>query len=341
MQHAYNTIKTMFIPPSVRPEIEIHGLDYDFDRTPPTLRNGEDAVKHPVMPSNAALAQSASSSQGKTTSPSYKTVLLPPAQIRQRRADTSKTTATLPTKPIFRYTARTFVDAAASGNLIAVLCHIDAGLDVNVGPKTGEGPPLIYAAAHGHEKIVLILLEAGACVNYVRTYGMTALSFAVMYRHTATVQVLLGHGAAADESMLPGLTVLMLATSNDDIATVELLLEQGATVDAAMGGQTALIRAAECGNTAIVQALLNKGAMVDKVGRDGRTALLFAAHHGHTATVQLLLNAGANINFESCYGKTALSLASRQGCKEVVELLLAQGAHASPEDMTAIQRWIS
>jgi ankyrin repeat protein len=341
MLNAFNPTKTTYVQPSLRPEIENHGLDHDFDRTQPILRNGEDAAKRTVMPTKPALAQGSSSSQRVTTSPSYKTVWLPPAQIRQQRAVASETTTTtLSTKPTSRYTAQTFVDAAGSGNLDAVLRHIDAGLDVNVEPKTGNGPPLIHAAAYGHEMIVRMLLEAGAFVNHVRTDGMTALMWAVVYGHTATVQVLLEHGASVDRWMPGGLTALTRATLSGHIAIVQVLLEHGATVDqATRDGWTALAQAADHGDTAIVQALLDKGAAVDKVGPDGMTALLFAARNGETATVQLLLNAGANNNIESYFGKTALSLAIRRRHKEVVKLLHAQGAHASPEDMTAIQSW--
>lgn len=228
MQNYFNTAKTMFVQPSLRPEIDIHGLDYDFARTQPILRNGKDAVKHTVMPTKPALAQGASSSQSLTTSPSYKAVSLPSDQDRQQCAVASETTATLSTKPTSRYTAETFVDAAGSGCLESVMGHIKAGLEVNVGAKLSGFTPLMIAAGRGHEAIVRRLLEVGAYVNQAGDDGVTALIAAALNGHTATVQLLLKAGANCKLENDHGKTALNLAIDRNHKEVIKLLRAHGA-----------------------------------------------------------------------------------------------------------------
>lgn len=231
MQNAYHTAKTMFAQPSLRAEIDIHGLDYDFPETPtrPAVKTGDDAVKNTVMPDKPAVTQEASSPQSATTAPSYKAPISSPAvQDGQQSAITIKTTAALSIKPSSEYTAETFIDAVRSGCLDSVLRHIDAGVEVNVGLTPHGKTPLMHAADCGHEAIVRQLLEAGAYVDQSRTGGLTALIFAAQNGHTATVQVLLDNHATVDRSRTDGATALMFAALNGHTEIVQLLLKVGA-----------------------------------------------------------------------------------------------------------------
>ena len=209
MLNRSNTSTTNVSRPSVRPEIEIHSIEYTFELH--KIRKGDGASKT-VMPTKPASTLDASSHQGLTTAPSYKTPLSPPAaQDRQQSAIASKIRATLSTKPTSLCTAKTFVSAARSGCLDSVVQHIDAGLEVNIGAKRYGSTPLIMAAAHGHEAIVRRLLEHGAYVNKARADGTTALMFAAQNGHTATVHALLVKSTALDQADAFGRTALMIA----------------------------------------------------------------------------------------------------------------------------------
>ena len=50
--------------------------------------------------------------------------------------------------------------------------------------------PLILAAAHGHVKVVRVLLELGASINDVASGGLSPLVAAAVGRHSETVQIL-------------------------------------------------------------------------------------------------------------------------------------------------------
>lgn len=301
MQNADHTTKTMFVQPSLRPEIEIHDLDYDFPKMParPIVRTGDDAIKNTTLPGIPASAQDASSAQTAITAPTYKAVPPPPAQDKQQSTTASETTAVVSTRPTTQYTARTFADAVLSGDLDAVQRHIDARLDVNVRLTLYPATALMYAAAFGHQDIVRQLLAADASVNQTDGSGWTALMFAARNGHTAIVQALLFKGATVDLASNYGVTALMFAS--------------------------------RYGRTATVQALLAKGATVDLVSTDGMTALMAAAEDGHTEIVQLLLEAGGNCKLKDKHGNTALNLAIKRDRKEVVKLLRVHEAPTSPQ----------
>jgi hypothetical protein len=291
MQNAFNITKTMLVQPSLRPEIEIHGLNYDFPKTQaqPFVKSGDAATRNTVVPGKPTATQGTSSPQSATTSPLYKTVSPPAAHISKPGEIANEKIATLSTKPTFRCTAKTFADAVQSGCLKSVVRHIKAGLDVNVGPKLYAEAPLMIAVWKDNEAIVRRLLEAGAYVNQAREDGVTALMHAAQVGRTGSVLALLEQGAIVDQTTINGTTALLYAAANNKIASVQALLDRGAAIDHANShGKTALIYAAKFGSIAMVQALLDRGANCKLANEYGDTALRFAIAGNHDEIVKLL-----------------------------------------------------
>ncbi|KAL6901148.1 ankyrin repeat-containing domain protein [Trichoderma evansii] len=153
--------------------------------------------------------------------------------------------------------------------------------------------PLSWAAEHGHEAIVKLLLENGADINMGR------------------------------DELIP--TPLGWAAQNGHEAIVRLLLENGADIDwGNIGGRTPLIRAIVKGREAVVRLLLEKDADLNLArASDDMTPLMLAARDGHEAIFRLLLEKGADPNIEGGPAKmTPLKEAAAFGHEAIVRLLL-------------------
>ena len=69
--------------------------------------------------------------------------------------------------------------------------------DINARNQHGM-TALMRAAYHGHEQMVLELLEHGADPNVMRNDRFTALALAAFFGHTETVRILIEHGAKTE-----------------------------------------------------------------------------------------------------------------------------------------------
>jgi hypothetical protein len=261
MQNAFATTTSTFFPPSVRPEIEIHSLDYDFPEpnTRPTVRKGHDAVRRPCQPGKPASAHPPAPSPNVTSLPSYKT---PPSPLVARPAQenviANKTTA----RSTAKLDAWTFSKAVQDGCHASVKRHIDAWLPLDKGPTANALTPLMQAASQGNETIVRLLLTSGAKVSQPLSNGMTALLYAARDGHTAVVALLLSKRAEINGARSDGTTALMLAARKGHIAVVQLLLSKGASVNAVHGNSmSALEFAVQYRHTDVEAALRMAGAI--------------------------------------------------------------------------------
>lgn len=114
----------------------------------------------------------------------------------------------------------------------------------------GEGlTPLTKACHTGHKKgdeIALLLIDAGANVNYVRTSDETTpLKWAAASSTAEVVQALIDHGAEVDGPAGTDQTPLMYAARANNVATIDVLLRNGANPDLPCGLPWAEGRTAE------------------------------------------------------------------------------------------------
>jgi len=196
---------------------------------------------------------------------------------------------------------------------------------------------LFLAIQSNDVEIVEEQLKRHANVNEVSPYQMTALCLAAEFGHDKMIQLLLAAGADPNLEPIQGETALMLAARCGSLKSVEHLLKEGAKIDTENeADQTALMYAAHEGHTEVVEFLIKKGAKIEQESSRGLTAFLYAIRGGHIAVVETFIEHGVNINkpvktkgnkkFGVKSGTTPLMMAIQNAHYELALKLLDAGA---------------
>ncbi len=152
--------------------------------------------------------------------------------------------------------------------------------------------------------------------------GSTALRKAAAHGHARVVEMLLRAGAKANQvSKSAGTPLAAAAESGDAGDAAACCSRDGARANTRPGNFTAtpLVAAAFRNDQAAVGALLASGADIHAESTDGTTALVAAACEGHTEMVQLLLGAGARTEPQAAQRlQTPLSAAAGEGHEETL-----------------------
>ena len=113
---------------------------------------------------------------------------------------------------------------ASDADPVTVSLLIDRGADVNAADGGQHWTPLHFAARDGHDDIVQVLLNAGASVDPVNTFGNTPLWENIMAPTTnvKTIETLLRHGADPHKKNKRDVSPLDLArlAGRDDLVTL-------------------------------------------------------------------------------------------------------------------------
>jgi ankyrin repeat protein len=175
--------------------------------------------------------------------------------------------ALIASKPSWRYSnysqhypkQTTGIHIAANFGIVKVVSEL-ANMEPFDSRDTYGRTPLSWAASHGHQAIVKLLLEKNANIETKDTEcNQTPLSWAARSGHEAIVKLLL--------------------EKNANIETKDTEYDR-----------TPLSWAAENGHEAIVK-LLEKNANIETISNNGPTPLSWAAPNGLGAVVRLLENA--------------------------------------------------
>jgi ankyrin len=224
--------------------------------------------------------------------------------------------------------------AAQGDSLEKVTALLDAGLSPNAKDRLGW-TALHWAACHGDEALVRLLLARGADIN-VRTASEFDPPDA--------------RSSVSDECPLK--TPLFAAAAGGRLAVARLLLDHGADLklnDPWYG--TALHRAAAEGEVKVAKLLLERGADPNARTKEGETPLHWTVrHHGEphwrmqglwdnvpvkkgpvdaAPMTDLLAAHGAGLNAQDAKGWTALHWAVLHGQTSLATLLIQQGADPS------------
>eukprot|EP00602_Paraphysomonas_sp_CaronLab_P006076 CAMPEP_0185017564 /NCGR_PEP_ID=MMETSP1103-20130426/499_1 /TAXON_ID=36769 /ORGANISM="Paraphysomonas bandaiensis, Strain Caron Lab Isolate" /LENGTH=320 /DNA_ID=CAMNT_0027547029 /DNA_START=487 /DNA_END=1449 /DNA_ORIENTATION=+ len=236
------------------------------------------------------------------------------------------------------------LQAAHTGDYIAVQSVLSAGHDANDLSLKGHISPLMLAASIGSPESVELFLEHGANVDECDENGWTPLMFAVDSECIQCVQKLLDYGASVHVRNQEGHTASDIAISHDqpgmaqgllnaavcnavadqNLDDIVALIEIGADPNMSCkhrSNYTPLIVACKQSDDTVVSYLLNHGADSNLSDLDGWTPLMFASIRRNIAVVSLLLDAKADPLLTNNGGTSAVSLAEKWDNTDVLELL--------------------
>lgn len=217
------------------------------------------------------------------------------------------------------------IDAIIAGSPEVIQILLQEGADPNQGSDYSS--PLMWAVERRNSKIVRLLLEHGAKIDFINSRDMTAMDTAIEKGYGEITQLLLRHGAKTKISSPQREQAFFSAVDEKDFAKLQLLLDKGTNINSRDElQQSPLIHAISYGNREAAIWLLEHEAMTDILDVNGRNALWYAADKGLSEVVARLLPTNSDINSFDRYKKTALMAACERGNREVVKLLLDHGA---------------
>jgi ankyrin repeat protein len=138
-----------------------------------------------------------------------------------------------------------------------------------------------------------LLLDAGSSVHIKNSYGSEALYYACRHqRGLAPVILLLQAGACLNSQNKNGHTALIGAAIRNHTKIGRYLLRQGANIDSrGVNGETALFEAIFHNSHEFLRLLLQSSADHTLINNDGSTILHSVALEGDCETVYILLEA--------------------------------------------------
>lgn len=143
--------------------------------------------------------------------------------------------------------------AAGTGNIELLQYLLSKEVDVN--SPSDAGTPLVWAAGHGEQEAVKILLQHNSDPN-----------------------------AVTDDDITP----LLSAVASGSFPCLELLIKAGANPNVSAGGATPLHIAADHGSSDLLSCLLEAGADPNIADEDGLKPIQVAAARNNRAAVEVL-----------------------------------------------------
>jgi ankyrin repeat protein len=232
-----------------------------------------------------------------------------------------------------------FLDAVKNGDADAVAAALLRNPDLTRFAGDYDKTGLHWAAELDRVEVARALLDAGADIEALTSWGATPLEWAATMGSRGVGDLLLTRGAR-------GLT-LVVAAGLGMLDVVRARIESGMDLsgeqrpgsyraaddewplDSAhrLGDVVshAMYAAARNGHTPVVDYLLSLGASVDAKGFFGGTALHWAAINGHRSTVDLLVGRGARLDLRDArFDATPADWAVEGGHQAIADRLRLQ-----------------
>ncbi|KAL7815134.1 ankyrin [Trichoderma gracile] len=167
------------------------------------------------------------------------------------------------------------------------------GASISNAPDT-QMSPLEEAAVSGNWSIASMLIMRGmGIINHRDRDGWSAIHWAAEEGHDAVIATLLDHGADVNAVSSYGTSPLHCAANGGDVGIVSFLLQKGADpLKSTCHGWTALHHAAFMGHSHVVQRLLDDDrvrSIASQQDNHGWSVLHLAVHSRDLATISVLM----------------------------------------------------
>lgn len=220
-------------------------------------------------------------------------------------------------------------------------------------PEEAFETPLFRAAEKGWDQLLLVLINAGANVNWRNKAGNSPLWIACMNRHLECITELLNAGADPNLANNKGDVPLMCACQRNMCSGVASLLAVGARIDQTDPAiNSPVMVCCRLGHDVILETLLSKlsqqadgeeklrNQLALRATIDGFNPLIAAAEQNKWQCVKVLHKFKADLEFRTTEDNkilqyaTALHVAVYYGCVEAALALLEIGASPNSRDLS-------
>ncbi|XP_027107369.2 palmitoyltransferase AKR1-like isoform X1 [Coffea arabica] len=176
--------------------------------------------------------------------------------------------------------------AARQGHAATAEYLTECGADPSIPSHLGA-MALHHSAGIGDTELLKFLISRGVDVDLQSDAG-TPLIWAAGHGQQDAVRILLEHRANPNIGTEDDVTPLLSAVAADSLQCLELLIQAGAHVNVTAGGATPLHIAADHGSPEILECLLKAGANPDSLDEEGVKPIEVAAARGHRRAVEIL-----------------------------------------------------
>ena len=214
--------------------------------------------------------------------------------------------------------------------LQAIISH---GADINAADNTNR-TALMIGCWKDNEKVIDVLLNAGADSNITDSMGATWIHYAVHGDCSKeTLQAIIDNGADINAAGNGKKTALMIGCWKGNIEAINVLLNAGADSNITDDVGETCIHHAVNGGKETLQAIINHGADVNVRDKHSVTALMVACWKENVDAINILLNAGADPTIADTKGFTSIHYSVHVDCsKETISALIGHGADVNTAD---------
>ena len=198
----------------------------------------------------------------------------------------------------------------------------ESTVDINNPDPVSGKTPLITAIEKNDLKMVKILIDSGASVNFT----VNPLITAIKTTNQHLIKFILERNPNIENVNKEGKLPLVIALETKNIDCIKLLLNQYTNTGLK---QSVFLTASEYGNNEVLQLFLDNGVDIHFTNSSGKNPLMFAASSGNNTGISFFIQKGESVNQSDKNGKTVLMMAADTGNLETVKLLVRNGADVS------------